>query len=144
MQVSAHDVMTGVVGAWNTSTLLDLVPGGLWFTRPPTETVMPYTVGRIVPGEIERWSGLNYLQKFNVQLSAFSNSVPTETGLIDGQMRTLLDDTPTFFVPNAVAVVRVVPRQGRYEMDELQKDSADVLIATGAWEILIQATRVNQ
>lgn len=140
--VTPDDVLAGVKALWNDD--LDLaaaVPGKLWHQRPEQGAVMPYARAEIQEGETEEFSGLDYLQRFTVRIGVFSNSAPSDTGAIRGLMEARFRRTDGLAVPNATRVTHVRPVPGGLTIDDKTREAGNVLVATGAWEILVQGTR---
>lgn len=143
MQVNPDDVKAGISDAWNTSDLPNLVTGGIYHGRAQTDATMPYAVLTIEEGDREEFSGTTYLQKFKAVLSIWSNAAPANAGEFRRQLAMMMDRR-TLTVPNADNVTHVKPLAGKLDLDKQQRDANDVLVAGGAWEILIEATRENR
>lgn len=144
MQVVPEDILDGVSATWQTSDMPNLVPGSLTYGRAPTGTNMPYGVVKLTEGAREEFSGGHYLQHFEVEIAIYSNLVPSNTDVIRRQLAQTFDFTPNMAVPNSDSLIHCKPLPGGLKLHEQQKDANDVLVASGKWDVLIQATRVSQ
>lgn len=143
MQVVPDDVLAGLRSVWSASDLAELVPGELWHGRAETSATLPYGVAKITEGDREEFSGETYLQSFEVEIGVWTNDVTPITAEIRRSMATLFD-RQTLTIPNADYVTHVKPLAGKLELDKMQRESTDVLVASGRWQILIQATRQTE
>lgn len=143
--VTPDDVLAGFKTLWDASHLTDatLIPNGLHHQRPPAGTQPPYGVASIEEGEIEEFSGRTYLQTFTVKAAVYvqSGASGPET---DDKRRACEDAfrrTESMTVPNADQVVQVKPVKGGLEYAQQMREGMNVVIASGAWDVQVQATR---
>ena len=143
--VTPDDLLEGVRRLWHESHIVDvtLVPNGIHHQRPPTGTPLPYGVASIVEGEPERFSGRTYIQPFTLKIAIYaeSGSEGPKTSAIRRQLEASLRDTTTLAVPNADRVLAVRPVPGGLEYAAQMNLAQNVVTASGAWEVLVQATR---
>lgn len=143
MQVVEEDILAAAKTCWDGSPLTSIVTGGLHHGRPPSDTVMPYASMAAETGDREEFSGATYLAKFFLQISVWKANSETAVpaGEIRRQMNQLFDRAEGFVVEHADKVIWVRPVNGRLSPDPKPRDAADVLVLSGGWEILVQATR---
>lgn len=142
--VTPDDVAAGCKARWDASHVADstLVPNGIHHGRPPAGTALPYGVLSIEEGESEEFSGSTYIQKFiaKVAIYAQSGSSGPETDEKRRECESAFRRTTEMTVPNADQVMHVRPIPGGLEYAQQMKEGQNVVIASGAWEVLIQAT----
>lgn len=145
--VTPDDVAAGFLELWN-ALPHELVTGGLHHQRAPNAAQPPYAVMTIEDGDTEEFSGGTYLQKFIVRVAAYTNTPTPNSGPIRREAETAFRHAerregpgPKFRVPNADQVLHVRPVPGGLEYAPQTKDAQNVVVPTGAWEVLIQADR---
>ena len=94
-------------------------------------------------GETEDFSSLTYVQKFTIKLAiyAVSGSSGPEMDEKKRAAENALRRTTKLTVPNADAVLHVRATGGGTEYASQMREAQNVVLASGAWEVLVQATR---
>jgi hypothetical protein len=144
--VTPDDVAAGFKARWDGSHVPDstLVPNGLHYGRAPQGTNPVYGVFTVEEGETEEFSGETYIQTFTVKAAVYAQA-GSEGPKTDDKRRELekaFRRTAEMTVPNADQVLHVRPAAGGgLEYAKEMREAQNVVIASGAWEVLVQATR---
>lgn len=142
--VVAEDVAAGVLTKWTADTgasgCATLVTGGLHYQTVRDEaTDTPYAVMMVEDGEQEDFSGTAFIKTFVVRIDCYS-SQPTSNLAIRRALATLFDRASALTITNAT-MLTVKPVGGKLEITTERRNASDVVLATGAWEILVQGSR---
>jgi hypothetical protein len=146
MTENEFEILRAFKRRWDASPLARLVPGGLWYGRVPDSAASPYA--RItLQSERPQWtSGRDYTQEVNVTISvwnlpgagldAFSEIVEALSSTYDYQER-------FFPLSGGRRCLWLEPQTSEIQQDGSQ-DAQPVLVASGSWRVLLQATRRNR
>lgn len=143
--VTPDDVAAGFKTLWDGSHVVDsaVIANGLHHGRVPNATQPPYGVLAIEEGDVEEFSGATYLQTFKVKVAIYAQSGASgpDTDTKRRACEAAFRRTTAMVVPNADQVVHVKPAGGGVEYAQQMREGMNVVVASGAWEVLIQATR---
>lgn len=143
--VTPDDVAAGFKALWDASHVPDasVIPNGLHYGRPPGTTQPPYGVFTVEEGDAEEFSGRTYIQPFTVKVAIYAQSGASgpDTDTKRRECEAAFRRTSAMVVPNADQVLHVKPAGGGVEYAAQMREGQNVVVASGAWEVLIQATR---
>lgn len=146
-------LLAGWRSLWTGSAALSAaVPGGLWQNRAPelgtdgNPVATPYAEIFVKAEPAQYSSAPSYLQLFEVRVEVWSNAGPVNGGTIQAIVGRLFDPPAGMAVPpglqvQGVQVIRVDAADSQFELDPARVKAGDILVATAAWNILLNIPR---
>ncbi len=148
-------LLAGWRSLWTGSAALSAsVPGGLWQDRAPergsdgvTPVATPYAEISVRTEPAQYNSSPSYLQLFEVRVTVWSNAGPVNGGTIQAIIGRLFDPPPGMAAPaglqisGGVQVIRVDAADSQFELDPARVKAGDILVATAAWNVLLNVPR---
>lgn len=123
------DIQALVLTAWSgRSSLIGLVPGGLWLSGAvPSGARVPYA--SFVVTEAEPQVGSNYtIRTFDVALTVWSDAAAESAGLIAREVEEAFSLTPADATVNGGYVIRVRPGSADAEITPGARNANDITI----------------